>query len=130
MIHLATIPVDNTSVNPARSLGTALFGGGDALGQLWVFIIFPLVGAVLGVLVWLLVHDERPGVDTMFGGQPAVVAARDRPPGSPARSRTASSSGRPARQRTGRQRPVLLVPLGRLLRLLPLPDRRAVTRDR
>ena len=42
MIHLATIPVDNTSVNPARSLGTAIFGGGDALAQLWVFIVFPL----------------------------------------------------------------------------------------
>ena len=46
MIHLATIPVDNTSVNPARSLGTALFGGSDAMSQLWVFIIFPLVGSV------------------------------------------------------------------------------------
>jgi aquaporin Z len=57
MIHLATIPVDNTGVNPARSFGTAIFSGSDALKQLWVFIVFPLVGAVLGVLVWLLVHD-------------------------------------------------------------------------
>jgi aquaporin Z len=76
MIHLATIPVDNTSVNPARSLGTALFAGWDHLAQLWVFIIFPLVGAVLGVLVWLLVHEERLE-DTMLGGQQALVSARN-----------------------------------------------------
>jgi aquaporin Z len=80
MIHLATIPVDNTSVNPARSLGTALFAGWDHLAQLWVFIIFPLVGAALGVLVWLLVHEERLE-DTMFGNHTAVVAARDRAAG-------------------------------------------------
>src|SRR5919112_2036697 len=59
MIHLATIPVDNTSVNPARSFGAAIFSGSDALTQLWVFIVFPLVGAVVGVLVWLLVHDAK-----------------------------------------------------------------------
>jgi aquaporin Z len=59
MIHLATIPVDNTSVNPARSFGAAIFSGSDALKQLWVFIIFPLVGAVIGVILWLLVHEAR-----------------------------------------------------------------------
>ena len=81
MIHLATIPVDNTSVNPARSFGTAVFGGtGTTLSQLWVFIIFPLVGAVLGVLVWLLVHEERLE-DTMFGGQAGLVAARNKAAG-------------------------------------------------
>ncbi len=47
-IHLATIPVDNTSVNPARSIGTAIFGGSDHLAQLWAFIVFPLVGGALG----------------------------------------------------------------------------------
>jgi len=57
MIHLATIPVDNTSVNPARSVGAAIFSGSDAMTQLWVFIVFPLVGAVVGVVVWLVVHD-------------------------------------------------------------------------
>ena len=77
MIHLATIPVDNTSVNPARSLGTALYAGWDHLAQLWVFIVFPPIGAVLGVLVWLLIHEERLE-DTMFGTQPVLVAARDR----------------------------------------------------
>ena len=77
MIHLATIPVDNTSVNPARSFGTAIFSGVDALTQLWAFIVFPLVGAVLGVLVWLLVHEERLE-DTMFGGQQGLINARNR----------------------------------------------------
>ena len=52
VIHLITIPVDNTSVNPARSLATAIFQHGWALGQLWVFIMFPLVGGLLGGLVW------------------------------------------------------------------------------
>ncbi len=59
VIHLATIPVDNTSVNPARSLGAAIFAGGDALGQLWAFIVFPVVGAVVGVVVFAAVHGER-----------------------------------------------------------------------
>jgi len=57
MIHLATIPVDNTSVNPARSFGAAIYSGTDALNQLGVFLVFPLVGAVGGVLLWRLVHD-------------------------------------------------------------------------
>ena len=57
MIHLATIPVDNTSVNPARSFGAALYSGSDALTQLWVFIVFPLIGAAVGAVLWVLVHD-------------------------------------------------------------------------
>jgi aquaporin Z len=47
LIHLVSIPVDNTSVNPARSIATAIYGGPDALGQLWVFLVFPILGAVL-----------------------------------------------------------------------------------
>lgn len=47
LIHLIAIPVDNTSVNPARSLGAAWFAGGDALGQVWVFILAPVIGAVI-----------------------------------------------------------------------------------
>ena len=52
MIHLATIPVDNTSVNPARSIATAVFQGSWALDQLWVFIVFPIIGGLLGAVVW------------------------------------------------------------------------------
>jgi aquaporin Z len=48
LIHLVGIPVDNLSVNPARSLGPALFVGGWALGQLWLFIVAPVIGAVVG----------------------------------------------------------------------------------
>jgi aquaporin Z len=47
LIHLISIPVTATSVNPARSTGVALFAGGDSLGQLWLFWVAPLVGAVL-----------------------------------------------------------------------------------
>ncbi|GAA5039151.1 aquaporin Z [Microbacterium fluvii] len=47
LIHLASIPIDNTSVNPARSIATAIYGGGGFLAQLWVFIVFPIVGALL-----------------------------------------------------------------------------------
>jgi aquaporin Z len=60
LIHLVSIPVDNTSVNPIRSLGMAVFAGGDALEQLWAFIVFPLIGAAVGFGVWLLV-DESAG---------------------------------------------------------------------
>jgi aquaporin Z len=60
LIHLVTIPVDNTSVNPVRSFGAALWSGSSgAWEQLWAFIVFPLVGAVLGVFVFLLVDDAR-----------------------------------------------------------------------
>jgi aquaporin Z len=52
LIHLITIPVDNTSVNPARSLATAVFQHTWALSQLWVFIVFPVVGGILGGVLW------------------------------------------------------------------------------
>lgn len=51
-IHLMSIPVSNTSVNPARSLGPALFAGGEALTQLWVFFVAPIAGAVIGALIY------------------------------------------------------------------------------
>lgn len=52
LIHLISIPITNTSVNPARSLGPALFERGTALSQLWLFIVAPVLGGVLGALVW------------------------------------------------------------------------------
>lgn len=52
LIHLVTIPVTGTSVNPARSLGPAIFAGGQALAQLWLFFVAPITGAVLAALVW------------------------------------------------------------------------------
>jgi len=58
VIHLISIPIDNTSVNPARSLSTAVFQGSWALSQLWVFIVFPIVGGILGAGIWRLVRPE------------------------------------------------------------------------
>src|SRR4051794_24384351 len=57
LIHLATIPIDNTSVNPARSIATAIYGGPTALGQLWVFIVFPIVGALLAGYLYRALFD-------------------------------------------------------------------------
>lgn len=59
LIHLISIPVSNTSVNPARSIAAALFAQNGALGQVWLFIVAPLVGAAIGALIWktLLARD-------------------------------------------------------------------------
>ncbi|MEI7593422.1 MAG: aquaporin Z [Actinomycetes bacterium] len=66
LIHLISIPVDNTSVNPARSIGVAVFEGGWALSQLWVFIVFPLIGAAIGALVWrVLAGDDEVQVEAV-----------------------------------------------------------------
>jgi len=54
LIHLISIPITNTSVNPARSLGPALFEGGTALTQLWLFIVAPIIGGAVGALLWKL----------------------------------------------------------------------------
>jgi aquaporin Z len=59
LIHLVTIPVTNTSVNPARSIGPALFAGGPYIAQLWLFIIAPLIGAVAAGLVTRALHPEN-----------------------------------------------------------------------
>ena len=52
LIHLVSIPVTNTSVNPARSTGVALFAEGPALAQLWLFWVAPLIGGALGAIIW------------------------------------------------------------------------------
>jgi aquaporin Z len=58
LIHLISIPVTNTSVNPARSTGVALYVGGWAISQLWLFWIAPIVGAVLGATVYKFIGKE------------------------------------------------------------------------
>jgi aquaporin Z len=62
LIHLVTIPITNTSVNPARSTGPALFAGGEYVGQLWLFWIAPLAGAIVAGFIarWLYEHE---GID-------------------------------------------------------------------
>lgn len=59
LIHLISIPVSNTSVNPARSTGVALFVGDWALAQLWLFWVAPIMGAVLGALIYRFVGSEE-----------------------------------------------------------------------
>lgn len=59
LIHIVCIPITGTSVNPARSIGPALFEGGRALSQLWLFIVAPLAGAALSALVWKGLSAER-----------------------------------------------------------------------
>jgi aquaporin Z len=59
LIHLISIPVTNTSVNPARSTGVAIFVGGWAIQQLWLFWVAPVVGAVLGATVYKLISSEK-----------------------------------------------------------------------
>jgi aquaporin Z len=61
LIHLVSIPVTNTSVNPARSTGPALFVGGWAIQQLWLFWLAPLIGGVLGGVIYRWISDEPRG---------------------------------------------------------------------
>ena len=60
-VHIVGIPLTGTSVNPARSIGPALFAGGDALANVWVFILAPLVGAVLAAVVFNCVAKLKAG---------------------------------------------------------------------
>ena len=58
-VHIIGIPLTGTSVNPARSLGPALFAGGQALNQVWVFILAPLVGAIIAAFIWKYLSKEE-----------------------------------------------------------------------
>ena len=58
VIHMISIPVTNTSVNPARSTGPALIEGGIALDQLWLFWVAPIVGAVIGALIYKFISED------------------------------------------------------------------------
>jgi aquaporin Z len=58
LIHLVSIPVTNTSVNPARSTGVALFAGGWAVDQLWAFWVAPIVGALIGAAVYRIIGSQ------------------------------------------------------------------------
>lgn len=95
LIHLVSIPVDNTSVNPARSTGQALFVGGWALSQLWLFWLAPIVGAAIAGLSYRFLTSES-GVEPVAGtGQDpdgAVTTAGEQttPVGAQALARTRS----------------------------------------
>ena len=59
LIHLISIPVTNTSVNPARSTGVAVFAGGGALGQLWLFWVAPIIGGLIGAAVYRVIGKSE-----------------------------------------------------------------------
>jgi aquaporin Z len=59
LIHIVCIPITGTSVNPARSIGPALFEGGQALSQLWLFIVAPILGGVLAAFAWKAIDTEE-----------------------------------------------------------------------
>ena len=75
LIHLISIPVTNTSVNPARSTSQAVFAGGDYLEQLWLFWVAPIIGGVLGALVYRFTlgtpDEDLDGPTTMAEGSAA-----------------------------------------------------------
>jgi len=71
LIHLVSIPVTNTSVNPARSTGPALFVGGMALQQLWLFWAAPLLGGILGGLAYRTLFEEAARRPEITGDEPA-----------------------------------------------------------
>ena len=81
LIHLISIPVTNTSVNPARSTGTAVFAGGWAIEQLWLFWVAPIVGGALAGLVYQAFAGQkafsarvfaRSGSEKSFGDNPGA----------------------------------------------------------
>lgn len=59
LIHIVCIPITGTSVNPARSIGPAIFEGGQALSQLWLFIVAPFLGAIIAAFVWRGIDNEE-----------------------------------------------------------------------
>ena len=73
LIHLVGIPITNTSVNPARSIGPALFVGGWALEQLWLFIVAPLAGAVVGAAVHRLLFTGGAPIEPAESAVEATV---------------------------------------------------------
>jgi aquaporin Z len=84
LIHLVGVPVTNLSVNPARSTAPALFVGGPALAQLWLFWVAPVAGAALAGVAYRALAEagnepESRGSPTGFTGTPAAIAARRAP---------------------------------------------------
>ena len=67
LIHLISIPVSNTSVNPARSTGVAFYAETGAVGQLWLFWVAPLVGAAIGALIWKVVLSPDESLENVGG---------------------------------------------------------------
>jgi aquaporin Z len=76
LIHLISIPIDNTSVNPARSTGPAIFaamGGGGELSQLWLFWVAPLIGGAIAGLLYPILFGEEKSVEPVVGDLPGAA---------------------------------------------------------
>jgi aquaporin Z len=73
LVHLISIPVTNTSVNPARSISQALFAGGWALGQLWLFIIVPIVGALCAGALYKSLYKSLSAPEVAGQGSVTVI---------------------------------------------------------
>ena len=65
LIHLISIPITNTSVNPARSIAPAIFAGGGYVGQLWLFIVAPIAGALIAGFLGRILYEDSAIVDTV-----------------------------------------------------------------
>ncbi|MDD2857681.1 MAG: aquaporin [Candidatus Nanopelagicales bacterium] len=78
LVHLVGIPLDGTSVNPARSLGPALFAGGTAMSQVWLFILAPLVGSVVAVAIWLLTRTQAEEPEELVAGSEREAKAKSK----------------------------------------------------
>ena len=76
LIHLVSIPVTNTSVNPARSLGVAWFAGGAALSQVWLFIVAPLIGAAIAGATYAVITAAKIPLDEGVANNPEVGTAK------------------------------------------------------
>ena len=78
LIHLVGIPITNTSVNPARSIGPAIFVGGWAVEQLWLFWLAPIAGAILGGALYKWLVAESPQAEAAWGGSGAEIVVIQR----------------------------------------------------
>jgi aquaporin Z len=76
LIHLVSIPVTNTSVNPARSLGVAWFAGGAALSQVWLFIVAPIIGAAIAGATYAAITGSKVALDEGIGNNPNIGTAK------------------------------------------------------
>ena len=93
LIHLVGIPITNLSVNPARSIGPALFVGGWAIEQLWLFIVAPLLGALLGAIVHRFLFAGGEAIEPEESAVGHALSAR--PPGAPPRPRAVGGRSAP-----------------------------------
>ena len=76
LIHLISIPIDNTSVNPARSTGPAIFAamnGGAELSQLWLFWVAPIIGAAIAGLLYPILFGEEVSAEPVVGDLPGAA---------------------------------------------------------